>query len=93
MDRREFLKIGAGGVPRWRSPGALRARSRRLKNHDKTGIHQGHGGSRCAFGVQCFTRGAWKTLKPLGIHTVDIRKMGVKGVDAGPQQDVGSNVA
>ncbi|MBR3221350.1 MAG: Gfo/Idh/MocA family oxidoreductase [Kiritimatiellae bacterium] len=40
-----------------------------------------------------FTRGAWKTLKPLGIHTVDIKKMGVKGVDAGPQQDVGSNVA
>ena len=40
-----------------------------------------------------FTRGAWKTMKPLGIHTVDIKKMGVKGVDAGPQQDVGSNVA
>ena len=40
-----------------------------------------------------FTRGAWKTLKPLGIHTVDIKKMGVKGVDAGPQQAVGSNVA
>ena len=40
-----------------------------------------------------FTRGAWKTLKPLGIHSVDLRKMGVKDVDAGQQQDVGSNVA
>jgi len=40
-----------------------------------------------------FTRGAWKTLKPLGIHTVDIKKMGVKDVEGGQQQDVGSNVA
>ena len=42
-----------------------------------------------------FTRGAWKTMKPLGIHSVDVRKMGIKDVDvdAGPQQDVGSNVA
>ncbi len=40
-----------------------------------------------------FTRGAWKTLKPLGIHSVDPRKMGVKDVDSGSQQDVGSNVA
>ena len=37
-----------------------------------------------------FTRGAWKKLKPLGIHSVDISKMGVKSVETGPQQDIGT---
>ena len=36
----------------------------------------------------CYT-----TQKPLGIHSVDLRKMRLKDVDAGKQQDVGSNVA
>ena len=46
-----------------------------------------------AVDIPDFTRGAWKTMKPLGIESVDIRKMGFKNIDAGPQQDVGSHVA
>lgn len=40
--------------------------------------------------VPDFTRGSWKTMKPLGIETVDIAKMGFKDyIDAGPQQGIG----
>ena len=39
-----------------------------------------------------FTRGAWKTMKPLGIETVDLAKMKFKDVgDAGPQQMIGQS--
>jgi len=39
-----------------------------------------------------FTRGAWKTMKPLGIETVDIAKMGFKDVSgAEPQQTIGQS--
>ena len=39
-----------------------------------------------------FTRGGWKTMKPLGIETVDIAKMGFRDVgDAGPQQPIGQS--
>ena len=42
--------------------------------------------------VPDFTRGGWKTMKPLGIETVDIAKMGFKDIgDAGPQQTVGQS--
>ena len=37
-----------------------------------------------------FTRGAWKTMKPLGIVTVDLAKMDFSNVGAaGPQQTIG----
>jgi predicted dehydrogenase len=37
-----------------------------------------------------FTRGAWKTMKPLGIETVDLKKMDFSNVGgAGTQQSVG----
>ncbi len=36
-----------------------------------------------------FTRGAWKTMKPLGIETVDLKKAGLDSVgDAGEQMNV-----
>ena len=39
-----------------------------------------------------FTRGAWKTMKPLGIETVDIAKLGFTTIDsAGPQQTIGQS--
>ena len=39
-----------------------------------------------------FTRGAWKTMKPLGIETVDVAKMGFRDIgDAGPQQTIGQS--
>ena len=39
-----------------------------------------------------FTRGAWKTMKPLGIETVDLAKMKFKDLDkAAPQQTVGQS--
>ena len=42
--------------------------------------------------VPDFTRGAWKTMKPLGIETVDIAKMGFKEIkDTGPQQTIGQS--
>jgi len=42
--------------------------------------------------VPDFTRGAWKTMKPLGIETVDVGKMGLDGIgDAGPQQTIGQS--
>lgn len=37
-----------------------------------------------------FTRGAWKTMKPLGIETVDLAKFDLSGVgNSGPQQTIG----
>ena len=40
--------------------------------------------------VPDFTRGAWKTMKPLGIVTMDTSKMDFSGVGgAGPQQTIG----
>ncbi len=37
-----------------------------------------------------FTRGAWKTMKPLGIETIDLAKINLTGVGgAGPQQSIG----
>ena len=37
-----------------------------------------------------FTRGAWKTMKPLGIETVDLKKMDFLDVNgACAQQSVG----
>jgi len=42
--------------------------------------------------VPDFTRGAWKTMKPLGIETVDLSKMVFKDVgNAEPQQTVGQS--
>ena len=39
-----------------------------------------------------FTRGAWKTMKPLGIVTVDLAKMDFSNVGAaGPQQTIGQS--
>ena len=39
-----------------------------------------------------FTRGAWKTMKPLGIETVDVAKMGFGDVGAaGEQQTIGES--
>ena len=39
-----------------------------------------------------FTRGAWKTMKPLGIETVDVSKLDFSKVgDAGPQQTIGQS--
>ena len=39
-----------------------------------------------------FTRGAWKAMKPLGIETVDVAKMGLKDVSgAEPQQTIGQS--
>ena len=39
-----------------------------------------------------FTRGAWKTMKPLGIVNVDVAKMDFKDIGAaGPQQTVGQS--
>lgn len=36
-----------------------------------------------------FTRGAWKTMQPLGIETIDIKAMGFKDIgDVGAQQSV-----
>ena len=40
-----------------------------------------------------FTRGAWKTMKPLGIVTVDLAKMDLsKAGAAGPQQTIGQSL-
>ena len=40
-----------------------------------------------------FTRGAWKTMKPLGIETVDIAKMGFTDVSSpGGQQTIGQSL-
>ena len=40
-----------------------------------------------------FTRGGWKTMKPLGIETVDIAKLDFAKVgDAGPQQMIGPSL-
>ena len=37
-----------------------------------------------------FTRGAWKTMKPLGIETIDLTKFDLKGIgNTGPQQTIG----
>ena len=39
-----------------------------------------------------FTRGAWKTMKPLGIETVDISKLDLSRVgETGPQQTIGQS--
>lgn len=39
-----------------------------------------------------FTRGAWKTMKPLGIVTIDLSKMDFSNVGAaGPQQTIGQS--
>ena len=43
--------------------------------------------------VPDFTRGAWKTMKPLGIETIDLSKMGLGNVEsAGPQQTIGQSL-
>ena len=40
-----------------------------------------------------FTRGAWKTMKPLGIATIDLAKMKFGNVGgAGPQQTIGQSL-
>ena len=40
-----------------------------------------------------FTRGGWKTMKPLGIVNVDIAKMNFRGIKtAGPQQTIGQSL-
>ena len=40
--------------------------------------------------VPDFTRGAWKTMKPLGIETIDLKKAGLDNVgDAGEQTEIG----
>ena len=40
-----------------------------------------------------FTRGGWKTMKPLGIETVDLAKVGLGDVgDAGEQQTIGQSL-
>jgi len=40
-----------------------------------------------------FTRGAWKTMKPLGIVTIDLAKMDFSNVGAaGPQQTIGQSL-
>ena len=40
-----------------------------------------------------FTRGAWKTMKPLGIVTVDLAKMDLSNAGAaGPQQTIGQSL-
>ena len=40
-----------------------------------------------------FTRGAWKTMKPLGIVTIDLAKMDFANVGAaGPQQTIGQSL-
>ena len=39
-----------------------------------------------------FTRGAWRTMKPLGIVNVDVSKMKFSDVDAGPQQTIGQSL-
>ena len=40
-----------------------------------------------------FTRGAWKTMKPLGIVTVDMSKMNLGNIgSAGPQQSIGQSL-
>ena len=39
-----------------------------------------------------FTRGAWQTMKPLGIETIDLAKMGIEDIgDAGPQMSIGNS--
>ena len=43
--------------------------------------------------VPDFPRGAWKTMKPLGIETVDLAKMEFKNIgSAGPQQTIGQSL-
>ena len=45
-----------------------------------------------AVDIPDFTRGAWKTMKPLGLVNVDVAKMDFKGIGtAGPQQTVGES--
>ena len=39
-----------------------------------------------------FTRGAWKTMKPLGIVNVDVAKMTFRNLgNTGPQQTIGAS--
>ena len=43
--------------------------------------------------VPDFTRGAWKTMKPLGVETVDIAKLGLADVASpGEQQTIGQSL-